>query len=500
MTINLHKFAILQLLLVQIASSTVFYPNCSIPTQNSDFVSGPDVRSTLDILYGSLITIFLCTWTAQHLCLPPPPKEGTRYLLQICQSVWRKLKWMLVAIIMPEFMVGKALGDFIATYRSSRCEVMQKHARRSNTEWTMTHAFYANMGGVILREGASDQRANPCDSPFPSSALREDQSPSQPTSRTSITTRVLDRYLCRAVGVWSRQHDMWTEDDYLPKYPSSLTSFTLPVAVNSAHLCALISRGLIQQLPSISKIEIQDKSKEDLVVKALTLGQVGWFIIQLAVRKAKHLPCSQLEIAVLGFAICTCITYVLWLRKPKDIKVGTDVSTTHKLTVNDKVKIVWLNHSGFFENSLLGTTGRKPTLAIPNDIINMETTLFYYKEYHTLDGEDLGFIIGAVVFGACHCIAWDFDFPTAVEQTTWKATSIYTVAAMPVLYFSWAFLSWTKLIDKFDGLLRRALSCTTYGLYALCRVFIMVELFRSLAYLPPEAFLATWSASLPHVN
>jgi hypothetical protein len=34
--------------------------------------------------------------------------------------------------------------------------------------------------------------------------------------------------------------------------------------------------------------------------------------------------------------------------------------------------------------------------------------------------------------------------------------------------------------------------------YLLSRLFIMIEIFRSLFYLPPEAFLDTWSGSFPH--
>lgn len=414
---------------------------------------------------------------------------------------------MLVAIIMPEFMFGKALGDFVAAYRSSRCEVMQEHARKVNTEWTMTHAFYANMGGFILREGISAQNRTASDTaPAASSsvAARGEKSPLRPVARRSIPARILDHYLCHADGIWNREHNNWTNANIgFSSHSASVTSFTLPIAVNAAHLCVSITRGAIQQLPSISELEIEDKSKEDLVVKVLTLVQVTWFIIQLAVRKAKHLPCTQLEIAVLGFAVCTFITYLLWLKKPKYIRVGTDVSTTRELNADHRLRLVELNKFGFFENALHGTSEHKPTLAVPNGMINMESALCIYLRGHnsglSLDGEDLGFIIGAVIFGACHCIAWDFEFPTVVEQTLWKAASVITIAAMPVFYFSRAFLFWILGL-RLEEISYRVFGFAVYALYALCRIFIIVELFRALGYLPPESFLTTWSASLPHVN
>jgi len=37
-------------------------------------------------------------------------------------------------------------------------------------------------------------------------------------------------------------------------------------------------------------------------------------------------------------------------------------------------------------------------------------------------------------------------------------------------------------------------------IFAFARLFIIVEALRSLAYLPPGAFLATWTSNLPHVG
>ena len=34
--------------------------------------------------------------------------------------------------------------------------------------------------------------------------------------------------------------------------------------------------------------------------------------------------------------------------------------------------------------------------------------------------------------------------------------------------------------------------------YTVARIYIIVEMIRSLFYLPPEAFVETWSASFPH--
>jgi hypothetical protein len=38
------------------------------------------------------------------------------------------------------------------------------------------------------------------------------------------------------------------------------------------------------------------------------------------------------------------------------------------------------------------------------------------------------------------------------------------------------------------------------SLYLLVRVVLLVEVFRTMLYLPPSAYVTTWVSSLPHVH
>jgi hypothetical protein len=40
----------------------------------------------------------------------------------------------------------------------------------------------------------------------------------------------------------------------------------------------------------------------------------------------------------------------------------------------------------------------------------------------------------------------------------------------------------------------------TVLVYILARLFLIVELFRCLFFLPPSAFVSTWVSSVPHVS
>jgi hypothetical protein len=257
----------------------------------------------------------------------------------------------------------------------------------------------------------------------------------------------------------------WPERGYLDIDPA--LEFELPIALNAAHLCALVSTGLIHQLPRISRKQIQDKSKEDAVVKLLTLLQVLLLFIQLVERKVSGLPSAQLEIAVLSFAICTFITYLLWMGKPKDVNVATEVWATRELTECDKFQLIELNLYGFFENAVLSVSKHKPAPRIQNDAYLIESTLFENKIGWGMNFAEVGFILGSVVFGACHCIAWTFDFPTLIERALWRAASVFTTAAMPAYYFGWYVLA--LIGPRHEGLLLTVLTSITYTLYTVCR-------------------------------
>ena len=38
------------------------------------------------------------------------------------------------------------------------------------------------------------------------------------------------------------------------------------------------------------------------------------------------------------------------------------------------------------------------------------------------------------------------------------------------------------------------------GIYAVARLFILVELFRTLCFLPAYAYVSTWTTNIPHAG
>ncbi|KAH0562641.1 hypothetical protein GP486_002681 [Trichoglossum hirsutum] len=103
------------------------------------WVSGPKGRGSVDIMWGSFLAIFLCTWTAVCLNIPHP-KDSKFKILR------RKTKWMIWAIIGPELVLSVAIGQYASARRS-----VKRFRKLGYPQWTLRHAFFADMGGIILK-------------------------------------------------------------------------------------------------------------------------------------------------------------------------------------------------------------------------------------------------------------------------------------------------------------------------------------------------------------
>ncbi|KAG2070538.1 hypothetical protein BDR04DRAFT_1128440 [Suillus decipiens] len=73
-------------------------------------------------------------------------------------------------------------------------------------------------------------------------------------------------------------------------------------------------------MPVITEADIQDRSKGDVLSKCVAILQLVWFLIQIIARYAQNLPVTPLEIDTLSVAALACISYALWIKKPKDIR------------------------------------------------------------------------------------------------------------------------------------------------------------------------------------
>ncbi|KAH0553481.1 hypothetical protein GP486_006450 [Trichoglossum hirsutum] len=345
--------------------------NTGTPSRDDQPVAwqaGNGRRSTWNIISSCLSTTFACTWSVQHLNIPSA-NDGK------WARRWRSVKWMIITILFPEFIVLHAIFELALALQALQLIGKDKPViypwwlrlfRRlsgyhnpdggnpeSQETWTLTHCFFANMGGLYYENGQS------C---FP------------------------------------------------------LTAFQLAK-----------EQERFENL-GLTEGDIQDKSKQDWFAKGVAALQLLQLALSLIVRTKQGLAFSQLEAITLGFAVCGAVIYLTYLYKPQNVETHTKV--------RPKNSEVWsLQYEKSFDsfwNVLVNEDRRdanEPRSVnkvdikvqriprIPNDNIPISRNRVAHPGVFLL-----AFVSG--LFGAMHAIAWKFEFPTMVERILWQTATV----------------------------------------------------------------------------
>jgi hypothetical protein len=98
----------------------------------------------------------------------------------------------------------------------------------------------------------------------------------------------------------------------------------------------------------------------------------------------------------------------------------------------------------------------------------------------------------ALIFGCIGLLAWNYAFPTSIEQLLWRASSVTLIIA-PLLWVGAVIIkvNWVhrpRAKKVFEAIMWILLALP----YLLGRAFIIFEIFRSLYYLAPDVLIPTW--------
>src|ERR1700761_4828103 len=127
-----------------------FETQCSLPPGPVNFVSAPNVRGTFDIVWSCLIILLLCTWSVQHLNIPPQlvPMNNIQRIRHFMALTMRRASGMLFTLVAPEWTFGLAFAEFVSARYNRKC--MKGWADEDGVDWSLAHSFFANMGGTII--------------------------------------------------------------------------------------------------------------------------------------------------------------------------------------------------------------------------------------------------------------------------------------------------------------------------------------------------------------
>jgi hypothetical protein len=261
---------------------------------------------------------------------------------------------------------------------------------------------------------------------------------------------------------------------------------------------------------TISENEIMNQSNDDALAKTFALFQLMWFSIQLVARVVWNLHTTPLEITTIAYIVVAAILYLIWWKKPKDIRYPICVTLTEgdhqemyrNVAEHDQEPDegnVSANLIDFLLSAGVEDYDITTSLAVPE---------FYSgKVYGDLGKEDYAGIAAEMalgcIFGMIHCLAW-YEFQTDVEPVIWRVSSV-VVCIVPFMIavcipLSWV---WEDVIPRWllvvPFMIFFFVICFGSIAYVLARLSLMALAFSSLHNLPEEALrLIPWTSILPH--
>ncbi|RCI13172.1 hypothetical protein L249_0400 [Ophiocordyceps polyrhachis-furcata BCC 54312] len=288
----------------------------------------------------------------------------------------------------------------------------------------------------------------------------------------------------------------------------------------------LIARhlGIIDRLPSLSVDAIDDRSKQDFLIKFLSAVQLIQFGAEILTRLLNQRSISQLEVVTLTLALPTLPAYYLWLGKPKDIYTTIDmgVPAAKRPSVGNIRRLAKNGPRVLLPRQLAGPLTPKssgPTFSLPNYIIHcgnsagsVEGAEDDGRDGHEIADGDIAVdterltvfsSVATTVTGAVHFLAWNSALGNDSLRLLWRVSAVATMVSMPamliVFYTATRFSRLNKLILSGQGR-SKCIAGFFWAILITGRLLIGVVAFTSMWYLPPDAFTASWTVYVPHLT
>ncbi len=382
--------------------------------------------------------------------------------------------------------------------------------QKEKSKLTLAHGFLLSMGGFYYTRKCRIQHR----------ALDSHQAASTPLS--SILPWSVSDYLL--------DHNGFQDPQFPPHYtPTSETVYVSAILVT---IEALGSKPkLVKKLAAISPETVEDKSKGDALSKTVSILQISWFIVQCIARALQHLPITLLEMTAVVFASLSMITYALWWYKPLNVKYHISLDGSEWPETNDPKESAspvspswaeWVEHGlRLCVHWILHTTLGVPPGEFYEDI-GYGALRFYSGTTEELLKRFLTMVGVGSLFGAFHCAASSFYFPSHAEMVLWRFSSTavliglciggnYTLIGVIVGLFNQEWLSkldrtfnspredtkpWAKILD----LVSHLMLFVGIVAYIVARIMLIMLAFLQLRSLPPFTLCTVqWTTYIPHI-
>ncbi|KAK1222548.1 hypothetical protein PQX77_014586 [Marasmius sp. AFHP31] len=286
----------------------------------------------MEIVLSCLSMIILCTWTSIRPNVPSVPRSAHEALVY-----WDKAKIFFIAFIAPELIILWSTRQFFTARKMAK--EYQKYG------WTITHAFFAIMGGFALYD-----------------------------SEGNFLFHLWDGRFC---GHFKDEED-W---DGFSKQRRKLEEL-LPYGHDQSY-SSLLEYCVANKMITMTEKEIESLGHADILAKTITFLQTLHFITTCIARGANGLAITELEFFTLGFAALNLVNYLLWWHKPLGVRFPVHVLDRPRSIPPDQLSVSQTQDEGL-NSSLLGTS--PPVVSRAPGVVS--TFLDRMRDEYGVDGWD----------------------------------------------------------------------------------------------------------------
>ncbi|KIK64250.1 hypothetical protein GYMLUDRAFT_161867 [Collybiopsis luxurians FD-317 M1] len=483
--------------------------------------SSPATRSTSEIVWSCVTTIFACTWVAVHPNVPSI-NASDRELFR------RRVKILAVALIAPEFAIIWAANQLRSAFRALRT------LRVFNScHWTVTHGMFLVMGGFMLTDASGkclevlqEQHLENLLSAghialrhIPESEIM-DRSKGDALAKTLVliqTAWFIAQVISRAVlhlPISELElttlafallnfftYALWWKKPLDVRYPFLVA--LLPSDESEVVFCPRTAEGVIctttaerenqirpssclSEAPGENDAEVSQSAPSSLTSTSLSSAHSTSLsasemqlpdhsiVLSKYPQTARELISSRLSSFIIS--LWTYFFRLLGGFIMPEFNRATNVMSEEDQEYTDSVPLFYTGppHSFLVFSSDRGMTW-------------FSRYLFYF-------GSTTSEMLIGTLFGSIHCAAWAFHFPSKLEGDLWRAMSLCITAAPLAMIVGIipAFIGRYRYLTRINPLL--------FVVYILARLTILVMAFVLLRDLPEGAFQEIqWTTYIPHV-
>ncbi|KAH8661612.1 hypothetical protein BGZ60DRAFT_413558 [Tricladium varicosporioides] len=234
-------------------------------------------------------------------------------------------------------------------------------------------------------------------------------------------------------------------------------------SVDATTFLELVQSGCVK-VPDILKVDIEERSKANGLVKLLACLQSLSLTANIISRWIQHLTVTPLEILTLSLVFSGLTLYFLWWDKPMDVRLPIILEPHASLSQVAESTLIssWehpINHSSL----------RKSMPGILS-------------------------ILVSVLLGCFPLLCWNYQFPSTIEQILWRIASVGLLTAPLVSMISYEFAfayylgrTWVMFDDW-----------VLIPIYLVSRVYILIAVFLALRHVEASVYnIVSWAPYFP---